>query len=129
MKSKLLFSVSLLIFLFSCSKNIQNNENSIKQIPLYSYSDWYPDGGDISDSLLMPIIVDAFINESNLPWPGFFKGLEITNDGMVLKSVQYLNKMIFCNVEGIKDFLVPYNNNYFYYNNGNLELINDSLTT
>ena len=82
-----------------------------------------------SDVSISKDLVDAFINESNLPWPGFFKGLEITNDGMVLKSVQYLNKMIFCNVEGIKDFIVPYNNNYFYYNNGNLELINDSLTT
>ena len=82
-----------------------------------------------SDVSISKDLVDTFINESNLPWPGFFKGLEITNDGMVLKSVQYLNKMIFCKVEGIKDFLVPYNNNYFYYNNGNLELINDSLTT
>ena len=73
--------------------------------------------------------INKFIDENNLPWPGFFKGSEITPDGKVFSSFQYLNKMIFCNVKGIDDFPIPYNGNFFKFKNGNLELINEDLTT
>ena len=72
--------------------------------------------------------INKFIDENNLPWPGFFKGSEITPDGKVFSSFQYLNKMIFCNVKGIDDFPIPYNGNFFKFKNGNLELINEDLT-
>ncbi len=73
-------------------------------------------------------LINKFINENNLPWPGFFKGSSVTLDGKVISSFQYLNKMIFCNVQGIDDFPIPYNENFFEYKNDNLELINDDLT-
>ena len=73
--------------------------------------------------------INKFIDENNLPWPGFFKGSEITPDGKVFSSFQYLNKMIFCNVKGIDDFPIPYNGNFFKFKNGNLELIDEDLTT
>ena len=82
-----------------------------------------------ADVYLSKKFIDKFIDENNLPWPGFFKGSEITPDGKVFSSFQYLNKMIFCNVKGIDDFPIPYNGNFFKFKNGNLELINEDLTT
>ena len=82
-----------------------------------------------SDVYLSKKFIDKFIDENNLPWPGFFKGSEITPDGKVFSSFQYLNKMIFCNVKGIDDFPIPYNGNFFKFKNGNLELIDEDLTT
>ena len=81
-----------------------------------------------ADVYLSKKFIDKFIDENNLPWPGFFKGSEITPDGKVFSSFQYLNKMIFCNVKGIDDFPIPYNGNFFKFKNGNLELINEDLT-
>lgn len=74
-------------------------------------------------------LINKFLNENNLPWPGFFTGLNVTSDGKVISSFQYLNKMIFCNIQGINNFPVPYNENYFLYKNGKLQLINNDLTT
>jgi len=82
-----------------------------------------------ADVYLSKKLINKFIDENNLPWPGFFKGSEITPDGKVFSSFQYLNKMIFCNVKGIDDFPIPYNGNFFKFKNGNLELINEDLTT
>ena len=82
-----------------------------------------------ADVYLSKKLINNFIDENNLPWPGFFKGSEITPDGKVFSSFQYLNKMIFCNVKGIDDFPIPYNGNFFKFKNGNLELINEDLTT
>ena len=82
-----------------------------------------------ADVYLSKKFINKFIDENNLPWPGFFKGSEITPDGKVFSSFQYLNKMIFCNVKGIDDFHIPYNGNFFKFKNGNLELINEDLTT
>ena len=82
-----------------------------------------------ADVYLSKKFINKFIDENNLPWPGFFKGSEITPDGKVFSSFQYLNKMIFCNVKGIDDFPIPYNGNFFKFKNGNLELINEDLTT
>ena len=82
-----------------------------------------------SDVYLSRKLINKFININNLPWPGFFKDSEVTPDGKVLTSFQYLNKMIFCNIKGIDDFPIPYNENFFIYKNGNLELINDELAT
>ena len=82
-----------------------------------------------ADVYLSKKFIDKFIDENNLPWPGFFKGSEITPDGKVFSSFQYLNKMIFCNVKGIDDFPIPYNGNFFKFKNGNLELINEDLAT
>ena len=82
-----------------------------------------------ADVYLSKKFIDKFIDENNLPWPGFFKGSEITPDGKVFCSFQYLNKMIFCNVKGIDDFPIPYNGNFFKFKNGNLELIDEDLTT
>ena len=82
-----------------------------------------------ADVYLSKKFIDKFIDENNLPWPGFFKGSEITPDGKVFSSFQYLNKMIFCNVKGIDDFPIPYNGNFFKFKNGNLELIDEDLTT
>ena len=82
-----------------------------------------------ADVYLSKKFIDKFIDVNNLPWPGFFKGSEITPDGKVFSSFQYLNKMIFCNVKGIDDFPIPYNGNFFKFKNGNLELINEDLTT
>ena len=82
-----------------------------------------------ADVYLSKKFIDKFKDENNLPWPGFFKGSEITPDGKVFSSFQYLNKMIFCNVKGIDDFPIPYNGNFFKFKNGNLELIDEDLTT
>jgi len=82
-----------------------------------------------ADVYLSQKFINKFIDENNLPWPGFFKGSELTPDGKVFSSFQYLNKMIFCNVKGIDDFPIPYNGNFFKFKNGNLELINEDLTT
>ena len=82
-----------------------------------------------ADVYLSKKFIDKFIDENNLPWPGFFKGSEITPDGKVFSSFQYLNKMIFCNVKGIDDFPIPYNGNFFKFKNGHLELIDETLTT
>jgi len=82
-----------------------------------------------ADVYLSKKFINKFIDENNLPWPGFFKGSEITPDGKVFSSFQYLNKMIFCNVKGIDDFPIPYNGNFFKFKNGNLELIDEDLTT
>ena len=82
-----------------------------------------------ADVYLSQKFINKFIDENNLPWPGFFKGSELTPDGKVFSSFQYLNKMIFCNVKGIDDFPIPYNGNFFKFKNGNLELIDEDLTT
>lgn len=82
-----------------------------------------------ADVYLSQKFINKFIDENNLPWPGFFKGSEITPDGKVFSSFQYLNKMIFCNVKGIDDFPIPYNGNFFKFKNGILELIDEDLTT
>jgi len=82
-----------------------------------------------ADVYLSQKFINKFIDENNLPWPGFFKGSEITPDGKVFSSFQYLNKMIFFNVKGIDDFPIPYNGNFFKFKNGNLELIDEDLTT
>lgn len=52
MKSKLLFSITLLIFISSCS-NYENEEVIINKRPLYTH-EFYNGNGDKSDSLIIP---------------------------------------------------------------------------
>ena len=58
---------------------------------------------------------NLFINEEKLPWPGFFIGHELKKDNYNLES------------NGI-EMSVPYNSNFFTFNDGELSLLDSSLT-
>ena len=57
----------------------------------------------------------VFINEENLPWPGFFIGHELKKDNYNLESYEVLDNIYFCKINGI-EMSVPYNSNFFTFN-------------
>ena len=65
MKFKFLLFLTSLILLSSCS-NDEYVEVPIKQRPINTLTEWYPEGGDPSDSLLVPIIADVSLNIENI---------------------------------------------------------------
>ena len=72
-------------------------------------------------------VSDLFINEENLPWPGFFIGHELKKNMYKLLSYEVLNNIYFCKITGI-EMNVPYNSNFFNFENGVLSLLDSSLT-
>ena len=72
-------------------------------------------------------LLSSFINKDKLPWPGFFTGHELKNSTYKLLSYEVLNDIYFCNISGI-EMSVPYNNNFFNFENNNLTLLDSSLT-
>ena len=72
-------------------------------------------------------LLNSFINKDKLPWPGFFTGHELKNSTYKLLSYEVLNDIYFCNISGI-EMSVPYNNNFFNFENNNLTLLDSSLT-
>ena len=72
-------------------------------------------------------VSDLFINEENLPWPGFFIGHELKKNMYNLLSYEVLNNIYFCKITGI-EMSVPYNSNFFNFENGVLSLLDSSLT-
>ena len=72
-------------------------------------------------------VSDLFINEENLPWPGFFIGHELKKNMYNLLSYEVLNNIYFCKITGI-EMSVPYNSNFFNFENGALSLLDSSLT-
>ena len=72
-------------------------------------------------------VSDLFINEENLPWPGFFIGYELKKNMYNLLSYEVLNNIYFCKITGI-EMNVPYNSNFFNFENGVLSLLDSSLT-
>ena len=71
-------------------------------------------------------LLDTFLNENKLPWPGFFIGLELNNNYKLL-SYEVLNNIYFLKISGI-EMSVPYNSNFLIYENDNLTLLDSSLT-
>ena len=71
-------------------------------------------------------LLDSFFNEDKLPWPGFFIGQEL-NINYKLLSYEVLNNIYFCKISGI-EMSVPYNSNFFIFENDNLTLLDSSLT-
>ena len=72
-------------------------------------------------------VSDLFINEENLPWPGFFIGHELKKDNYNLESYEVLDNIYFCKINGI-EMSVPYNSNFFIFENDSLTLLDNSLT-
>ena len=72
-------------------------------------------------------LLDSFFNEDNLPWPGFFIGEELKSNNCKLLSYEVLNNIYFCKISGI-EMSVPYNSNFFNFENDNLTLLESSLT-
>ena len=72
-------------------------------------------------------ILDKFLNENKLPWPGFFTGQELKGNNYKLLSYEVLNNIYFLKTSGI-EMSVPYNSNFFIYENNNLTLLDSSLT-
>ena len=70
---------------------------------------------------------NLFINEEKLPWPGFFIGHELKKDNYNLVSYEVLDNIYFCKINGI-EMSVPYNSNFFTFNDGELSLLDSSLT-
>ena len=68
-----------------------------------------------------------FLNDSKLPWPGFFIGQELKGNDYKLLSYEVLNSIYFLKISGI-EMSVPYNSNFFIYENNNLTLLDSSLT-
>jgi hypothetical protein len=62
-----------------------------------------------------------------LPWPGFFIGHELKKNMYNLLSYEVLNNIYFCKITGI-EMSVPYNSNFFNFENGVLSLLDSSLT-
>ena len=71
--------------------------------------------------------INTFINENKLPWPGFFIGEELKGHGYKLLSYEVLNNIYFLKISGV-EMSVPYNSNFFIYENDNLTLLDSSLT-
>ena len=72
-------------------------------------------------------LLNTFLNEDKLPWPGFFIGQELKGNNCKLLSYEVLNNIYFCKISGI-EMSVPYNSNFFIYENDNLKLLDSSLT-
>ena len=72
-------------------------------------------------------LLNSFINKDKLPWPGFFTGHELKNSTYKLLSYEVLNNIYFCKISGI-EMSVPYNSNFFNFENNNLTLLDSSLT-
>ncbi len=72
-------------------------------------------------------VASSFINEDKLPWPGFFIGHELRENNYNLQSYEVLDNIYFCKVRGI-EMRIPYNSNFFTFNNGDLSLLESSLT-
>ena len=72
-------------------------------------------------------LLDIFLNENKLPWPGFFIGQELKGNDYKLLSYEVLNNIYFLKISGI-EMSVPYNSNFFIYENDNLTLLDSSLT-
>ena len=72
-------------------------------------------------------VASSFINEEKLPWPGFFIGHELRGNNYNLQSYEVLDNIYFCKVRGI-EMRIPYNSNFFTFNNGDLSLLESSLT-
>ena len=71
--------------------------------------------------------INTFINENKLPWPGFFIGQELKSNNYKLLSYEVLNNIYFLKINGV-EMSVPYNSNFFIYENDNLTLLDSSLT-
>ena len=72
-------------------------------------------------------LLDSFFNEDKLPWPGFFIGEELKSNNYKLLSYEVLNNIYFCKISGI-EMSIPYNSNFFNFQNNNLTLLDSSLT-
>ena len=72
-------------------------------------------------------LLDTFLNENKLPWPGFFKGQELKGNDYKLLGYEVINNIYFCKISGI-EMSVPYNSNFFNFQNDNLTLLDSSLT-
>jgi len=72
-------------------------------------------------------LLDTFLNENKLPWPGFVIGQELKGNNYKLLSYEVLNNIYFLKISGI-EMSVPYNSNFFIYENNNLTLLDSSLT-
>ena len=69
-----------------------------------------------------------FLNDSKLPWPGFFINKNLGKSDLVLRGFNFSQNFIFCEVSNLTDFPIPYNDKFFSYQNDELVLINDNLT-
>ena len=72
-------------------------------------------------------LLDTFLNEIKFPWPGFFIGQELKGNDYKLLSYEVLNNIYFLKISGV-EMSVPYNSNFFIYENNNLTLLDSSLT-
>ena len=72
-------------------------------------------------------LLSTFFNEDKLPWPGFFIGKELKSNNYKLLSYEVLNNIYFCKISGI-EMSVPYNSNFFIFENDSLTLLDSSLT-
>ena len=72
-------------------------------------------------------LLSTFFNEDKLPWPGFFIGKELKSNNHKLLSYEILNNIYFCKISGI-EMSVPYNSNFFIFENDSLTLLDNSLT-
>ena len=72
-------------------------------------------------------LLDTFLNENKLPWPGFFTGQELKGNDYKLLSYEVLNNIYFLKISGL-EMVVPYNSDFFIYENDNLTLLDSSLT-
>ena len=69
-----------------------------------------------------------FLNDSKLPWPGFFINKNLGKSDLVLRGFNFSQNFTFCEVSNLTDFPIPYSNKFFSYQNDELVLINDNLT-
>ena len=72
-------------------------------------------------------LLDTFLNENKLPWPGFFIGQELKGNDYKLLSYEVLNNIYFLKISDV-EMSVPYNSNFFIYENDSLTLLDSSLT-
>ena len=72
-------------------------------------------------------LLNSFFNEDKLPWPGFFIGEELKSNNYKLLGYEVLNSIYFCKISGI-EMSIPYNSNFFDFQNNNLTLLDSSLT-
>ena len=72
-------------------------------------------------------LLSTFFNEDKLPWPGFFIGKELKSNNYKLLSYEVLNNLYFCKINGV-EMSVPYNSNFFIFENDSLTLLDNSLT-
>ena len=72
-------------------------------------------------------LLNSFFNEDKLHWPGFFIGEELKCNNYKLLGYEVLNNIYFCKISGI-EMSIPYNSNFFNFQNNNLTLLDSSLT-